>query len=212
MTERIDYLSTNPFLLGPAILVGAIKDQLKLVPQFLSLFGDAIDSYKRNDYAVRHFPAIRIYNETYIKEFDSWFINGDIMIDVILPPALRRNLIQDVQDTISSALLQQFRRATFFANVGLVVPGLNDLGKTFSVSKNLEFVYNSEYCPALQMTVNFRIDIRAWDDYLESQYLTKDDPFEATLGDLELIAATIKGLEDDLTTTNVTISAEISTT
>jgi hypothetical protein len=108
--------------------------------------------------------------------------------------------------------LQQFRRATFFANVGLVVPGLNELGKTFSVSKNLEFVYNSEYCPALQMTVNFRIDIRAWDDYLESQYLTKDDPFEATLGDLELIAATIKGLEDDLTTTNVTISAEISTT
>ena len=212
MTERIDYLNTNPFLLGPAILVGAVKDQLKLVPQFFSLFGDAIDSYKRNDYAVRNFPALRIYNEGYVKEFDSWFIVGDIMLDVILPPALRRNLIQDYQDTISSALLQQFRRPTFFANVGLVVPGLNELGKTFSVSKNLEFVYNNEYCPALQMTVNFRIDIRAWDDYLESQYLTKDDPFEATLGDLELIAATIKGLEDDLTTTNVTISAEISTT
>lgn len=212
MTERIDYLASDPFLLGPAILVKSIKNNIASVPQFLGLFGDAIDSYKRNDYAVRNFPAMRIYNENYVKEFDSWFINGDIIIDVILPAALRRNLIQDFEDIISSALLQQFRRPTFFANIGADVPGLNELGKSFSVSKHLEFVYNNEYCPTLQITANFRIDIRAWDDYLESQYLTKDDPFEATLGDLELIAATIKGLEDDLTTTNVTISAEITTT
>ena len=212
MTERIDYLASNPFLLGPAILVDAVRDKIAAVTQFAGLFGDAIDAYKRNDYAVRNFPALRIYNESYVKEFDSWFIVGDLMLDVILPPAIRRNLIQDFQDVISSALLQQFRRPTFFADVDALVPGLNELGKTFSVSKNLDFVYNNEYCPALQITANFRIDIRAWDDYLESQYLTKDDPFEATLGDLELIAASILGKEDDLTTTNVTISAEISTT
>ncbi len=212
MTERIDYLATNPFLLGPAILVGAIKTQLLLVPQFVGLFGEEIDSYKRNDYGVRAFPALRIYNETYVKEFDSWFIVGDITMDVILPPATRRNLIQDYQDVISSALLQQFRRPSFFSAVGLTVPGLNELGKTFSVNKNLEFVYEKEYCPALQITANFKIDIRAWDDYLESQYLTKDDPFLETLYDLELIAAEIKGKEDDLTTNNVIISAEISTT
>ena len=211
MTERIDSLDTNPFLLGPAILVGAIKTELLLVPQFVLVFGDAIDSYKRNDYAVRNFPALRIYNEQYTKEFDSWFINGDIVMDVILPPATRRNLIQDFQDTLSSALLQQFRRPTFFNNINLVVPGLNELGKTFSVSKTLEFMYDDKYCPALQITANFRIDIRQWDEYLESQYLTKDDPFEATLNDLELIAAEIAAKEDNLVTTNTTIKAEITT-
>lgn len=211
MTERIDYLDTNPFLLGPAILVKVIKEKLALVPQFAALFGEAIDSYHRNDYGVREFPALRIYNEEYKKDYESWFIEGNFIMDVILPPALRRNLIQDFQDTIASALLQQFRRPGFFATVGAEVPGLNELGKSFSVSKSLSFVYDEKYCPALQITANFKIDLRAWDNYLESQYLTKEDPFAATLEDLELIVAQINALEDDLTTTNISINADITT-
>lgn len=211
MTERIDNLASNPFLLGPAILAAHLKTQIAAVDQFVLIFGDCIDDYKRNDYAVRNLPALRIYNESYKKEFDSWFIEGDIVLDCILPAHLRRNLIQETQDTLSSAFLQQFRRRTFFNTMCTLVPGLNELGKTFSVSKDMEFVFDDKYCPAMQMLVNFKIDIRQWDNYLESQYLTKDDPFEATLSDLELIAARINALEDNLTTTNVSISAEIST-
>jgi hypothetical protein len=212
MAERIDYLNSDPFLNGPAILVAKIAAAIADVTQFEGLFGSAIDAYKRTDYQVRAFPALRIYNEGYRKEFDSWFIDGDINIDVILPAALRRNLIQSIQDTVSSALLQQFRRPTFFADLCTEIPGLNELGKTFSVTKNMEFEFDGDYCPAMQITVNFRIDLRQWDNYLESEYLTKDEPFAETLADLELIVAEIKALEDDLITENIAISAEIDTT
>ena len=208
MSERIDYLNSNPFLIGPAILVTAVRNRLLAVPQFANLFGDQIDSYKRSDYAVRNFPALRIYNESYTKDFDSWFINGDLILDVILPPALRRNLIQDVQDTISSALLQQFRRPTFFSLLCADIPGLNELGKSFSVTKALLFEYDKEYCPVLQINLNFRIDLRAWDDYLEQEYLTKDEPFVETLYDLKSILFTTVAL-DDAAATGFTDTIEI---
>lgn len=211
MTQRIDLLDTSPFLLGPAILVGAIKTQLLLIPQFSAIFGTAIDDYKRNDYSVRDFPALRIYNETGKKDYESWFITGDIIMDVVLPPATRRNLIQQFQDTFASAMLQQFRRPGFFTAVEATVPGLNELGKEFSYNKNLEFKYENEYCPAVQLVANFKIDLRQWDNYLESQNLTKDSPFAETLSDLELIAVAIKALEDDLTTPNLTMNLEITT-
>lgn len=200
MSQRIDYLNTNPFLIGPAILVTALRNRLLAVAQFASLFGDAIDSYKRSDYAIRNFPALRIYNESFTKEFDSWFVTGELILDVILPPALRRNLIQDVQDTIASALLQQFRRPTFFDLLCADIPGLNELGKSFSVTKGLQFTYENEYCPVLQMQVNFKIDLRAWDNYLEEEYLTKDEPFAATLTDLKSILFNTVALDDKAAT------------
>ena len=94
------------------------------------------------------------------------------------------------------------------------VPGLNELGKTVNVDKSLCFDWNEDLAPLTEITLNFRIDLREWDAYVESDDRTKGTPFERTLGDLELIAATINGLkENELEDPDtVELSLEVPTT
>lgn len=195
--ERITRLDANLFLDGPAeYLVSAIVEKLKLVKQFKTIFGDEMDSYRRMDYSHRAPPALRVYNDGYNKQFESWFIEGDVTLDVILPASLRREETQRFPDRLTSALLQQFRRPGFFEAVEELVPGLNELGKTFTVDKSLAFEWGEQELPLTQITANFKLDLRQWDSYLERSSRTKEDPFERTLGDLETIFGTISGLNE----------------
>ena len=203
--ERVDKLEyqnaehkENTFYDGPGeYLVRAIAKNIAKVEEFKLIFCDSIDGYKRMDYSIRQLPALRIYNESGHKEFDSWFINGEILIDVIFPANLRRQETQDVQDTLTAAILQQFRRPQFFNQMRESVPGLNELGKDLTYDKSLAFVWNNDMVPLTQITINFRIDLREWDAYLEETYRTKDDPFEQTLENLRRIVTTIQALRDD---------------
>lgn len=214
MSERIDLapakdtaleIPTNLFYDGPAeFLCKKVVDSLRLVPQFAQLFGITdtfpegyIDAYKRLDYPIRALPALRIYNNDYEKQFDSWFIEGDLLADLIWPASLRRNELQQYQDTVSTALLQQFRRPEFFEALSEAVPGLNELGKRFFTDKSLGFEWGDSVVPLTQMRLNFRIDLRIWDDYLERTNRTKDSPFEETLATLTRIVTTIQALRDN---------------
>lgn len=221
MAERIEEfnlnLATNRsiFYNGPAeFLAKSVAERIRLVSQFSAIFGSTpldsgyIDSYPRMDYAIRNLPALRIYDKGYLKQFESWFIDGDLYLDVIFPPNIRRNETQNLQDVISSALLQQFRRVTFFNEVSNLVPGLNELGKTFSVDKTLGFQIGSDIVPLTQIKANFRIDLRQWDKYLESTCRTKDEPFEETLEILERIVTTINALRDDNETTELQVGID----
>lgn len=194
-----------PFITGPAeFLVQETVRQLRLVPQWTKIFGNFIDYYKRMDYSMRNLPALRIYNDEARKEFESWFLEGELKADIILPAVLRRSNLQQVQDTLSMALLQQFRRPKFFDLMLSRVPGLNELGKRFSVDKTLGFEWEADWVPLTQITINFRLDLRIWDDYLEQTDRTKDSPFEKVLGNLDRIVSEIQGLKDDLVDTEVT--------
>lgn len=199
MSDRVTQLDNlSLFSSGPAeFLTHNIAEQLLLVPQFVSVFGSNIVGYQRMDFSQRDLPALRIYNTTYQKEFESWFINGDIVLDVILPPSTRRELLQRYQDTITSALCQQFRRPSFFTTIEGLVPGLNELGKEFIADKQLGFQMEQNLVPMTQIRANFRLDLRIWDEYLISQDRTKEDPFEETLGDMEILATEFKGYDDD---------------
>lgn len=202
-------LRESPFFNGPGeFLVRQIVKNLKEVSQFKTIFGDSIDDYRRMDFSERELPALRVYNNNYAKTGESWFIDGDIKIDVILPASLRRNELQQAQDSLSAALLQQFRRPLFFQAMNAIVPGLNELGKIFSVDKSLGFEWGEAIVPLTQITLNFRLDLRQWDDYLEDTYRTKDTPFEESLKDLDLIHNVIQGLNDDLATVEVELDDE----
>ncbi len=206
-------VANSPFENGPAeFLVQEIVRQLRCVPQWAKIFGENIDSYQRMDYSMRALPVLRIYNMTATKQYESWFLEGPIRADIILPAVLRRNELQQVQDTLSMALLQQFRRPTFFDTMTVRVPGLNELGKQFDVDKSLGFEWGENLVPLTQITINFKIDLRVWDDYLEQTDRTKDSPYEKVLGSLDRIASTIDGLKDDNKTTEIEIGAEIKTT
>jgi hypothetical protein len=65
------------------------------------------------------------------------------------------------------------------------------------VNKELGFHWGDNIVPVTQITANFRLDLRIWDDYLTSQGRTKEDPFEVTLAQLDTIIATVDGLNDD---------------
>jgi hypothetical protein len=221
MSERIDKLEyqdadevqstidegvrTKLFHDGPGeFLAREVVKAMGADPVWKTLFGDSMDSYQRMDYGDRAFPAIRIYDRGYRKEYDSWFINGELYVDVIWPPSIRRRETQQLPDTVSSALLQQFRRPSFFTAMCGVVPGLNELGKNFNVDKSLGFEWKDGVIPLTQITVNFRVDLREWDRYLEKTDRTKDTPFEESIGDLRRLVSEIQGL-DDSEEVNVTV-------
>lgn len=205
MAKRIDALTINLmtnlrnsiFINGPAeYLCKVIADLLKAESHFATIFGEDIDSYMRMDYGFRNFPAMRIYNRIYRKEFESWFINGDIICDIILPADLRREELQLFTDCLSSAMVQQFRRPTFFSEVEAKVPGLNELGKSVDVDKSLAFEWEDNQAPLTQIVLNFRIDLRQWDNYLEATDRDKDTPFEETLAGLTELFGIIVGVDD----------------
>lgn len=202
MESKLDRLEANPFLDGPGeFLAKSITDYLIRESHFKKVFSDSIDPYERQDYSMRELPAMRCYVQEYTKETESHYIVGDVHLDVILPPSIRRVETEQIPSRIATALLQQFRRDQFFAAMCVLVPGLNELGKVFRVDKNLTF-QNTEMndeCPVVKILLNFRLDLKLWDQYLEDQGRTTDDPFDVTLENLALIATTIEGLKDDQT-------------
>lgn len=196
--DLIDRLQINPFIDSPTqALVKSVAQQIANTPEFRFIFGDNIDVYDRDDYSFRQLPALRIYNERYRKEQESHYINGELVLDILYPADLRREERQYFQDILSSAMLQQFRRPNVFQTLRALVPGLNELGKIFDVDKSLGLVVADGACPITQMKPNFRIDLKMWDDYLESTGRTKEDPFNKTLKDLRTIASIILPTRDN---------------
>lgn len=201
-------VKTNLFYNGPGeFLVKSIANVLSIDPVWKNIFGEFIDPYLRMDYQIRNLPALRIYNEVGQKESESWFVEGDIKVDILFPAILRRTETQQIQDTLTSALMQQFRRPEFFKSLCEKVPGLNELGKRFSFDKSLGFQFEENEVPLTQIVLNFRLDLRVWDDYLEQTDRTKDSPYEKVLGDLKRIRSEIEGLNED-ETVNVAVSLD----
>lgn len=207
MSRRIDEVKPDLFIDSPGeFLVKQICLELSKVEEWRELFADAIEPYMREDFNVFAPPALRVYCLGYTKESDSGFINGNITADILLPASTRREQQEQYADTISTALLQQFRRPTWFQTLADLVPGLNQLGTIFDVDKGLVFQWEQEQLPLVAIRINFRLDLRVWDEYLMSTSRTKDDPFNVTLGNLRRIAAEIRGLREE--TTEVTIKTD----
>jgi len=217
--DRVEYEEKNDGLEGTTLfyngptefLTAILARELKKVTPWQKIFGEFIDGYMRMDYSMRNLPAIRIYNETFIKESESWFINGDLKLDIIFPANIRRGETQQLQDTLSGAIVQQFRRPEFFILLCDLVPGLNELGKVVTVDKTLGFEWEAAEVPLTQITMNFRLDLRVWDEYLEQTNRTKDSPFEEVLGSLDKIVGEIQGLKDDNATTEVELGVNADT-
>lgn len=196
--DVIDKLKLNPFLDGPTqTLVKAVVKIISTVPEFKLIFSDSIDPYERIDYSMRQLPALRVYNYEYRKEHESHYITGELLMDIVWPATLRRDELQYFQDVLSSAILQQFRRPNYFETAQALIPGINELGKVFSVNKELGLKLEDGAVPLTQMRPNFRIDLKVWDAYLEEQGRTKDDPFKVTLAELLSVYTRIMPQNDD---------------
>jgi hypothetical protein len=218
MEDKLDRLSPEVeggpalFLSGPGqFLATAVAEALKKEPHFNLIFGDSVDDYDREDYSMRELPALRVYNFTSTKLQESHYITGELFADVIWPPSIRRNETEKFISQVGTALLQQFRRQPFFAAMRLAVPGLNELGKVFTVDKSMSFqneLMGEEECPVTHITINFRLDLKEWDAYLEMQGRTKEDPFDITLENLRVIASTIQAIKTESGVNTVELEIE----
>ncbi len=199
MAERIENLEAPDWFLQPGDrLASSLVDTLKKQRVFRLIFGESIVSYKRMDFSARELPALRIYNDTGRTDSDTWYLNGDLKLDVIFPANLRRAQAQQFPDLVVSTILAMFRSDKLLASMRLLVPGLNELGKVFSYDKSLGFIERDkeDICPLSQVTANFRILLEEWDRFLESDDRTSADPFEQTLGDLETLYLQIQAQND----------------
>jgi hypothetical protein len=197
-SSTLEPFETNLFITQPAeFLVSSFVDELKNDPAWSLIFGGYIEDYERMDFSIRSLPAMRIYCERYRKDGETWYENGEIIIDVIWPASIRRGELNRLPQTIAGAMIQQLRRPSFFQTLCDRVPGLNEFGKTINVDFDLGFKWQDDLIPLTRITANFRILLNEWDDYLQSDYRTIDAPFLRTLGDLQRIATTIQALRSN---------------
>lgn len=213
MVSRVELLESPDWFLQPGDRIAqVVAEELQAEPVFRRIFGEAIFSYKRMDIGVREMPALRIYNDTGRKEGETWYLSGDLKLDVIFPADIRRQNTQRFADLVTSALIALFRAQPFFTRVRSRVPGLNQLGWFFSFDKSLGFKPGEDVdpCPVTQLTVNFRVLLEEWDRYMETDDRTSQQPFEKTLGDLERMYIEIFA-EDDAGAEQVPVLTTIDT-
>lgn len=213
MKERIDILAAPSWFLQPTDkIVPSVVEGLKAEPLFADMFGDAIEPYQRGDFSVRDLPALRVFDPSGKKDAETWYGDGVLRLEVIFPPAIRREELQAYPSLVRAALLAQFRREAFFQAVRAKVPGLNRLGWSFSWDNTLGFVARDteEICPMVQITLDWRVDLAEWDRYLESDDRTVDEPFKQTLGDLRKMVATANAMLEDGTDPAVEILTTVT--
>ncbi len=211
MAERIETLESPSWFLQPGDrIVQSIVEELLAEPTMRLIFGDRIVGYKRMDFGVRDFPAIRVFSDGGSKDGETWYLSGDVKIEVIYPPNIRRDEWQRFPDLVTSALLALFRAQPFFDRVRAKVPGLNQLGWSFAFDKSLGFRArdDDDVSPLTQIRLNYRVLLNEWDAYMESDDRTAEQPFERTLGDLRKLFLEIQGRDDD-GVTNVTIPMQV---
>ena len=190
------------FLTGPGEDL-ALKTlyQLLKIPNFTKLFGSFSDvvtqqriaDYPRFDWSLRQLPALNLFEAgDEAKDSDNAFLNGTITLQVFWPPNMRRPDFRRVEvafkgvieNFFASDYVRTMMDELYFIERPEKVYGLNEYGKKMNWSPNTEGIIESEAVPVTNLTISYRIDLRAWYRALEYMNRTKAQPFLATLDDL----------------------------
>lgn len=211
---RASEFATATFPTPTATLVKRLMETMASIKLFTNLFGPmtAFDfddqrwsCYARADWSIRDLPAVNIYEgEPEQKTSDNAWLDGSVRIAVYWPPQLRRADYQQFPVLFKGAMQKFFTSKYMYplldphptVNVETKVPGLNKFGSEISWTPQIEGAVQDTNVPVTILDVKYRIDLRAWYRYLETQDFTKDDPFEATLHDWIRIQGGINGTTD----------------
>lgn len=199
--DRIEAFERKIWLDGPAeYLVSTVAELIAKEPTFAAVFGKDVYDYRRTDLAFRNLPALLVYTDGYETQSQTWDMDGTITLDVVFPAELRRGQLQRFPDMLAAAMTQQFRRPKFFNAVRTKVPALTRLGRTQNVDKTGVAVLPDEEkkeVPVLSIVCDFRIDLNKWDQWLEQDCRTTDDPFVRTLYELRRLIIETQAVKDD---------------
>lgn len=176
-----------------------LLETIASIPQFKTLFGpfktfdDANQRwacYARFDWSLAQLPAINVYEaDPEQKTSDNAWLDGSVRIMVFWPALMRRPDLQQIPVLFKGALQNFFGSRYTDAlldpyptlNLATKVPALNRLGMEMTWSPQVEGNVAGETVPVTILDVKYRIDLRRWQDYLESQDRTQADPFTVSL-------------------------------
>jgi hypothetical protein len=218
------------FISGPGeILVPRLIMAMAQIPQMQSLFGPVLDSqgqfglrwadYSRYDWSLRQLPAINVYESgAENKEAEQGYMTGSVTLQIFWPANFRRSDLARIPRTFSAAITNFF--ASQYAiqlldphptvNVSTKVPGLNELGKNITWSPNVEGLVESELVPVTMVEVRYRVDLRAWYRFLDTDNRTKENPFARTLVDLAQVFGVYNGIQESPDNVQVEIPQHIT--
>lgn len=201
------------FLEGPSMrLVPALLTQLAKVPQMAGLFGpykgigvaeQRWSDYQRFDWSLRQLPALSIFeSDQETKQAENGYMPGSLRMMIFWPASFKRSDLTRIPKAFHSAMVNFFGSDLAFqlldskanADRTVVVPGLNEIGKEITDSKNVEGMIESELVPVTMIDIRFRIDLRQYYRFLEEDGRTRGQPFERTLADLKEIFGEYDGL------------------
>jgi hypothetical protein len=194
------------FLNGPGeVLVPNFISALSQVKPFRDLFGPFTNvkdpnsrwaSYSRFDWSMRQLPVINIYEkEPEEKTSSNAWLNGTVGIQVFWPASFRRSDLSRIPRTFSAGLLNFLESDAAYA-LFTGVPGLNEIGRSVIWTPNVEGLVESELVPVTMCDVKYRVDLRAWYRFLETDDRTQGQPFIRTLADLQVIGGGYEGATD----------------
>lgn len=187
---------TLSFLSGPGeALVPYFLAALSACEPFAKIFGPAKTKkgewlswadYPRDDWSIRQLPAVNVYEGgTETKQSPNGFLEGSLQVVVFWAPNLRRSDVSRMPAMFQAALLNFLESDACRAlldphpavNVDTKVPGLNRLGAEVNWSPNTEGIVEDELVPVTMVEVRYRVDLRRWYQFLESEGRTMSDPF-----------------------------------
>jgi len=197
---------SKDFLTGPGeVLVPALIAAMAKVMPFSDLFGPFTTvkdpnsrwaSYPRFDWSLRQLPVINVYEkEPEEKTSSNAWLNGSIGMQVFWPASFRRSDLSRIPRTFSAGLLNFLESDAAFA-LFAAVPELNELGKMVTWTPNVEGLVESELVPVTLCDVKYRVDLRAWYRFLETDSRTKQNPFVRDLADLQVVGGEFDGVTD----------------
>jgi hypothetical protein len=209
---------TDTFLPGPGqSLINSILTQMSLVPQFIEVFGPfTVDDenqrwsdYCRFDWSLRQLPAISLFEkDSENKTTTNGWLEGTAGIQVFWPANFRRSDLSRIPSLFKAAV-QNFFESDLANQLFSIVPGLNKIGAEINWQPNTEGLVEAELVPVTLIDIKYKIDLRQWYRFLETDYRTKGQPFVRTLDDLSVVALAIHGLTEQ---TGTSVQDEVDVT
>ena len=162
---------TNPI---SANLAPSTADYLKTVTDITTYFGDNILPYRRLDYSNRQMAALNIYiiRENFITGL--WWLNGEIIIEICLPPLLVREEIPQHSEYAANLISLNLSALTYIQAIEPFNPGLVEIGTLMEWSYvDSTGLYSTQNVDAYiaRLTMNFKINLL---EYYENINTTGD--------------------------------------
>ncbi|MDQ5921968.1 MAG: hypothetical protein QG673_2027 [Pseudomonadota bacterium] len=178
MTDRIDDATYSLYCNLPSqLLVQSIVNYFNspISGKFGELFGGNVFGYRRDDTEESILPSVNVYPLGFKTTSDFGYFIGDLRLDFNLPLKLIRDRQTESGVVIGESLFLLTRNPKWLATIMKTVPAIKELGT--KLSANYELLYPDKQDSLMfTVTMNYKIDITSYFDYLNEHGLDVTDP------------------------------------